>query len=479
MGLLNKNYPFRLKASDSFVLDAAGNFAAGDVEAALAELATGGGGASIPSLWKFKDSTVIADPGSGNFRFDSGTPASVTQIAIHNNNGNGADFGGVLNALPIGSQVYIQNQTDATEFILVTIDVITDNTTWVTLDVTVVSSGTIITNNKNSVFIFFTAGSGVTSHLNLTDIGTNNHATIDTHIADASLHFTEGSIDHGSIDGLSDDDHTQYLLADGSRDLTGNILATTNTQVQFRSSANRVFSSTTNVLVTDGGTTHNFAIGGAAEMSLNANMITFLNGATTTALGWVTSGQLDFNVASTIEMSLTADTLTFNAGASKPTMDWATNGTLKIIAATLLELGADGDVTMGTSTLRTWSGDDLKINIGKTTNRLNELHTKKLEFGGPEAVTIASGALTITSNFITVATQSGDATDDLDTINSPSAGLILTVIAADAADTVVMKDGTGNMKLAGDFSLDNTEDTMMLIGNGTAWLELSRSNNGA
>lgn len=34
-------------------------------------------------------------------------------------------------------------------------------------------------------------------------------------------HFTEASIDHGSISGLGDDDHTIYLLADGTRSLSG------------------------------------------------------------------------------------------------------------------------------------------------------------------------------------------------------------------------------------------------------------------
>jgi hypothetical protein len=36
--------------------------------------------------------------------------------------------------------------------------------------------------------------------------------------------FNEGILDHGGLLGLADDDHTQYLLADGSRDLTGNML---------------------------------------------------------------------------------------------------------------------------------------------------------------------------------------------------------------------------------------------------------------
>lgn len=55
-------------------------------------------------------------------------------------------------------------------------------------------------------------GSGLREpdHVDLSNIGTNTHAQIDTHLALSSVHFTEGSIDHGSIAGLSDDDHTQY-----------------------------------------------------------------------------------------------------------------------------------------------------------------------------------------------------------------------------------------------------------------------------
>ena len=42
-------------------------------------------------------------------------------------------------------------------------------------------------------------------------------------ITDTTLAVVIGGVDHGGLAGLGDDDHTQYLLADGSRDLTGNL----------------------------------------------------------------------------------------------------------------------------------------------------------------------------------------------------------------------------------------------------------------
>ncbi len=62
---------------------------------------------------------------------------------------------------------------------------------------------------------------GTTDHTALTNIGTNTHAQIDTHIADATLHFTEASIDHGSIAGLADNDHPQYARIATNETITG------------------------------------------------------------------------------------------------------------------------------------------------------------------------------------------------------------------------------------------------------------------
>lgn len=60
-------------------------------------------------------------------------------------------------------------------------------------------------------------------HTAIQNVGSNSHSTIDSHIADSTLHFTKGSIDHGGIVGLSGDDHPHYSLVDGTRSFTGSV----------------------------------------------------------------------------------------------------------------------------------------------------------------------------------------------------------------------------------------------------------------
>lgn len=55
---------------------------------------------------------------------------------------------------------------------------------------------------------------GTVDHGSLDSIGLNTHDDIDAHIADDTVHFTEGSIEHGNILGLAGDDHPQYTHKD-------------------------------------------------------------------------------------------------------------------------------------------------------------------------------------------------------------------------------------------------------------------------
>jgi hypothetical protein len=70
------------------------------------------------------------------------------------------------------------------------------------------NSHTQIDSHISDSTIHFTEAS--IDHDNILNNGSNSHSAIDSHISDSTIHFTEGSIDHGSIGGLDDDDHPQY-----------------------------------------------------------------------------------------------------------------------------------------------------------------------------------------------------------------------------------------------------------------------------
>ena len=92
-------------------------------------------------------------------------------------------------------------------------------------------------------------------------------------------------------------------------------------------------------------------------------------------------------------------------------------------------------------------------------------------------LTIASGVITATSSLHYIETESAGATDDLDTINGGEEGNLLIIAPGSSARTVVAKDGTGNLVLAGDFTMDDATDMLLLIKIGANWRELSRSAN--
>ena len=95
--------------------------------------------------------------------------------------------------------------------------------------------------------------------------------------------------------------------------------------------------------------------------------------------------------------------------------------------------------------------------------------------------TIVSDAITIVGDVgaIRVDTEGGAATDNLATISGGVERQMLIVRTVSSARDVALKDGTGNLRLAGDCTLSNTNDVISLMYIGTEWFEVSRSLNGA
>lgn len=95
-----------------------------------------------------------------------------------------------------------------------------------------------------------------------------------------------------------------------------------------------------------------------------------------------------------------------------------------------------------------------------------------------QAAVISSGAVSATKSYLSVDTEGAAASDDLDNITDGNPGDLLIVVLENAARIVTLKDGTGNLRLAGDFIFTSVNDTITLIFDGSNWLELGRSVNG-
>lgn len=100
----------------------------------------------------------------------------------------------------------------------------------------------------------------------------------------------------------------------------------------------------------------------------------------------------------------------------------------------------------------------------------------------PSELTISSGSVTATRTYHTIDTESDAATDDLANITTGSVDdyCILIISAANTARTVVVKDaatGAGEIHMidSADFSLDDTEKTLILQRRGTDWYEIGRT----
>lgn len=100
---------------------------------------------------------------------------------------------------------------------------------------------------------------------------------------------------------------------------------------------------------------------------------------------------------------------------------------------------------------------------------------------GDSSLVIASGVITVPAGvrMIYVDTESSAASDDLDTISGGATGDLIVIRAVSSSRTVVLKDGTGNLALNGDFSCDNAEDSILLRNTGSGYAEVSRSDNAA
>lgn len=150
----------------------------------------------------------------------------------------------------------------------------------------------------------------------------------------------------------------------------------------------------------------------------------------------------------------------------------------------LEDLNGDPSTTLKNGMI--WHRDDTdkfrgRLN-GATVNLATEGYVDALagpSWGSGTELTIATGAITVTDRWHQVDTEGDAGSDDLATISGGTTGQPLVLTAINDARTVVVKHGTGNIYLDGgaDFSLDHSRDSLTLLYNGSAWIEISKADN--
>lgn len=153
---------------------------------------------------------------------------------------------------------------------------------------------------------------------------------------------------------------------------------------------------------------------------------------------------------------------------------WAVDATAANTASKVVARDASGNFAAGTITAT------LAGNVsGTTVTATGAVTAGRFVMTAGATLTIAAGVVNATNGYHAIDTEAAAATDDLDTINGGAAGFMLILRTANAARDVVCKDGTGNLRLAGDFTLSHTDDRLVLLHDGSAWMELSRADSAA
>lgn len=236
---------------------------------------------------------------------------------------------------------------------------------------------------------------------------------------------------------------------------------------------------------------------GSGGLSLNASVNAAVNIGTGTSTGTVTIGgsvaqQIDIGngaAAKTVNVgsSNTTSTTTLLSGSGGIALNASNNQPVNIGTGT-----CTGTVTIGGAgeqTINIGDGAAAKtVTLGSTTTTSTTTVSAgsgglilqgEVTFKDATELTLSGDAITVTQSYHTVDTESDDATDDLSTINGGAAGQILILKPANGGRDVVVKHAVGNIQCGSDFTMDNANDTIALIFDGSNWLQLFQSNNGA
>jgi len=117
------------------------------------------GGGLLSAEYRFSSSIVAADPGSGRYRFDTASYATVTEIFIDDETSGGVDISNLLAQVGLGDRLYFQVKTEANKFVVFDVTgPAVDNVGWFTIPVDEVVFGDFFANNDRCIMIWSVGG---------------------------------------------------------------------------------------------------------------------------------------------------------------------------------------------------------------------------------------------------------------------------------------------------------------------------------
>ena len=169
----------------------------------------------------------------------------------------------------------------------------------------------------------------------------------------------------------------------------------------------------------------------------------------------------------TITGSNKLDNLTGGSPGHRLVIHWAASATFDI-----------GDAATGAGEIHLSTNVNITDHVANDTLTLISDGTDWYEIARSTSaslieLTIVSGVVTVTKPIHLLDGETSP--DDLDTINGGWIGMTVTLKPGDDARTMNVKNGTGNIKISTDMVLNNLEDGITIIYDGTNWTEVGRA----